>query len=120
QDIYDWPATKFVAQFIGSPPMNFLDFDGSIDAGGTDVALDGQKIAVPASREARSGRLTLGVRPEHIRLSDASPYRGGISAVEYLGTTQIVTLSTPNGEIKARIPSGDVARTGETVGLEFD
>ena len=26
QDIYDWPATKFVAQFIGSPPMNFLEF----------------------------------------------------------------------------------------------
>jgi multiple sugar transport system ATP-binding protein len=120
QDIYDWPATKFVAQFIGSPPMNFLDFDGSIDVGGTEVVLDGHKVSVPASREGRKGRLTLGVRPEHIRLSDASPYRGEVTAIEYLGTTQIVTIATPNGAAKARTSSGDAVRTGEIVGLEFD
>jgi multiple sugar transport system ATP-binding protein len=63
QDIYDWPATRFVAQFIGSPPMNFLDFDGSIDVGGTEIVLNGHKVAVPETREGRRGRLTLGVRP---------------------------------------------------------
>ena len=41
QDIYDWPATTFVANFIGSPPMNFLRFDGSVAAGATAVALSG-------------------------------------------------------------------------------
>jgi multiple sugar transport system ATP-binding protein len=120
QDIYDWPATKFVAQFIGSPPMNFLDFDGSIDVGGTEIVLNGHKVAVPETREGRNGRLTLGVRPEHIRLSDASAYRAEVVATEYLGTTQIVTLATSNGETKARISSTDAVRTGETVGLEFD
>jgi multiple sugar transport system ATP-binding protein len=119
-NINDWPATKFVAQFIGSPPMNFLDFDGSIDVGGTEVVLNGQKVAVPPSVEGRAGRLTLGVRPEHIRLSDASTYRAEVVAAEYLGTTQIVTLATPNGEAKARISPADVVRPGETVGLEFD
>jgi multiple sugar transport system ATP-binding protein len=120
QEIYDWPATKFVAQFIGSPPMNFLDFEGSIDAGGTEVALNGHKFAVPQTREGWNGSLTLGVRPEHIRLSDASAYRAEVLATEYLGTTQIVTLATSNGEVKARISSADSIRTGETVGLEFD
>ena len=38
QDIYDWPATKFVAQFIGSPSMNFLDFNGMIGKGGDQGA----------------------------------------------------------------------------------
>ena len=38
QDIYDWPATKFVAQFIGSPPMNFLDFNGMVGNGGDKCA----------------------------------------------------------------------------------
>ncbi|MEO8685089.1 MAG: ABC transporter ATP-binding protein [Devosia sp.] len=120
QEIYDWPATKFVAKFIGSPAMNFLDFDGMIAIGGTSVNLDGHGIAVPKSLEGSVGKLTLGIRPEHVRLSDSSAYRGRVVATEYLGTTQIVTLSTPNGEIKVRTSSTDPVQVGETVGLEFD
>ncbi len=120
QDIYDWPATRFVAKFIGSPPMNFLDFEGMIAIGGTSVVLSGVDIAVPRSLQGATGALTLGVRPEHIRLSDASPFRAEVVATEYLGTTQIVTLATTNGDVKARISSADGVRTGETVGLEFD
>ena len=48
QQIYDWPATKFVAEFIGSPPMNFLDFDGTVGNGATRVSLGG---AVPHGPE---------------------------------------------------------------------
>ncbi len=33
QEIYDWPATKFVAKFIGSPAMNFLEFEGMVGRG---------------------------------------------------------------------------------------
>jgi multiple sugar transport system ATP-binding protein len=120
QEIYDWPATKFVAKFIGSPAMNFLDFDGMIAIGGTSVNLDGHDMAVPTSLEGAVGKLTLGVRPEHVLLSDSAAYRARVVATEYLGTTQIVTLSTPNGEVKARTSSTDVIRIGETVGLEFD
>jgi multiple sugar transport system ATP-binding protein len=69
--------------------------------------------------EAAPRPLVLGVRPEHVTLTDDSPYRGRVEASEYLGTTQIVTLSSPHGAIKARIPSGHVARPGETVGLAF-
>ena len=59
QQIYDWPATKFVAQFIGSPSMNFLDFEGMIGINGNSVDLGGIKVKVPAAREGRAGRLTL-------------------------------------------------------------
>ena len=120
QQIYDWPATKFVAQFIGSPSMNFLDFDGMIGIGGDSVDLGGVKMKVPAAREGRAGRLTLGVRPEHVKFRDDAAYRGRVSAVEYLGTTQIVTLATEHGELKARISSGHRVREEELVGLEFD
>ena len=44
QQIYDWPATKFVAQFIGSPSMNFLEFEGMIGIGGNSVDLGGVKV----------------------------------------------------------------------------
>ena len=120
QQIYDWPATKFVAKFIGSPPMNFLDFDGMIGIGGDSITLGDKTVAVPVSRQGASGRLTLGVRPEHVRFDDASSYKGRVIATEYLGTTQIVTLETPNGDLKVRTSSADTIRADTLVGLEFD
>ena len=120
QDIYDKPATMFVADFIGSPPMNFLRFHGAVERGATDVTLHHQRLGVPALREAFEGDMVFGVRPEHIRLTDAGGYRAEVRATEYLGTTQIVTLKTQNGEVKARIAADQTARTGETVGLDFN
>jgi multiple sugar transport system ATP-binding protein len=120
QEIYDWPATKFVAKFIGSPAMNFLEFDGMIGNGADSIDLSGQKVQVPVSRQGAKGRLTLGVRPEHIHFSDASEFRGRVIATEYLGTTQIVTMSTANGLVKARISSNKGVNPGDLIGLEFD
>ncbi|KMK65629.1 ABC transporter ATP-binding protein [Puniceibacterium sp. IMCC21224] len=120
QQIYDWPATRFVAQFIGSPPMNFLDFDGTVGKGATAVQFGGVSFAVPQQLEGASGALTLGVRPEHVRLNDAAPYRGEVVASEYLGTTQIVTVKTQHGAVKARIASHEVIRTGTITGLDLD
>ena len=120
QEIYDWPATTFVARFIGSPAMNLLPFEGMIGIGATSVVMNGVNFVIPTSREGAKGQLTLGVRPEHVRFSDASGYRGRVTATEYLGTTQIVTLATPNGEIKVRTGSGDVVHVDETVGLDLD
>ena len=120
QDIYDKPASMFVADFIGSPPMNFLNFHGGVEAGATSVELHHEKLGIPALREPFDGDMVYGIRPEHIKLSDRAGYRGKVAATEYLGTTQIVTLNTQNGEVKARIASDQPASVGETVGLEFD
>lgn len=120
QEIYDWPATKFVAQFIGSPPMNFLDFEGTVARGATTLRLGEAEFSIPRQLQGESGALTLGVRPENIHLDDAAPYRAEVITSEYLGTTQIVTLATPNGQVKARIPSGIVIREGERTGLKLD
>mgnify|MGYP005847190021 CR=1 FL=1 len=120
QDIYDKPATMFVAGFIGSPPMNMLRFCGQIAAGDEAVTLHQQRIGVPASRVPFEGDMALGVRPEHVRLTDGGALRARVLATEYLGTTQIVTLETRDGVVKARLPSDRVVRAGETVGLDFD
>jgi multiple sugar transport system ATP-binding protein len=121
QDIYDHPATMFVADFIGSPAMNFLRFEGQARPGEGAVSLGGVEVATPRLEEAASGaELVLGVRPEHIAFSDDGSYRGRVEASEYLGTTQIVTVASPHGRLKARIPSGQLARLGETVGLGFN
>ena len=120
QNIYDWPVTKFVAEFIGSPPMNFLDFEGRVEKGETNVSLGGNKFEIPRLLEGQSGDLTFGVRPEHISLDDNASFRGEISAVEYLGTTQIITLNTMAGTVKMRCSSLNKVRIGDKTGLSFD
>ncbi|WP_300011258.1 ABC transporter ATP-binding protein [uncultured Roseobacter sp.] len=119
QEIYDKPATMFVADFIGSPSMNFLPFDGSVAEGAQTVDLQGHSMTVPRQMQGASGKLVFGVRPEHVTLSDTGAYRGEVLATEYLGTTQIITLDTPNGALKARAPAGQVATVGEKIGLGF-
>jgi multiple sugar transport system ATP-binding protein len=120
QDIYDHPATLFVADFIGSPSMNFLRFDGTAPAGATAVSMGDTLVSLPQMQETASGSLVLGVRPEHVTLSDSAPLRGRIEAVEYLGTTQIVTLSTLHGTVKARTASTLSAKPGDLTGLALN
>ena len=120
QEIYDKPVTMFVADFIGSPSMNFLPFDGRFAPGADRVKLNGATLGMPVLREGVEGSLVFGVRPEHIILTNDGGYRAEVLATEYLGTTQIVTLRARDGEIKARIGSEQVARVGETVGLDFN
>ena len=120
QEIYDRPATMFVADFIGSPPMNFLRFHGALAKGADKVQMNGAEIAVPQLREdLTESALALGVRPEHIRFDDASSLRGQVFETEYLGTNQIVTVETHHGRVKARLRADSRVAAGETVGLSF-
>ena len=78
------------------------------------------QIEVPTLREDVPPRALLcGVRPEHLRLDDASALRAEVLGTEYLGTTQIVTITTAHGLVKARLPSTVKAAAGDPVGLEF-
>jgi multiple sugar transport system ATP-binding protein len=120
QQIYDKPATMFVANFIGSPSMNFLNFTGAVKTGESNLHMHGSSFSIPQAQEGFSGDMAFGVRPEHVQLSDEGAYRGEVMATEYLGTTQIVTLATAGGEVKARISSQQTVGVGETVGLHFD
>jgi multiple sugar transport system ATP-binding protein len=120
QEIYDHPATMFVADFIGSPSMNFLPFRGALAPGQQAVTVDGVEVAVPAAREARpEADLVLGVRPEHIRFVSDGGVRGEVFGAEYLGTTQIVTVRTAGGTVKARVPATVPVATGDRLGLAF-
>ncbi|MDK1387846.1 ABC transporter ATP-binding protein [Sinorhizobium sp. 8-89] len=121
QEIYNRPASMYVADFIGSPPMNFMRFTSGLQRGMRSVVLNGVDVAVPeVAEDVSPGELALGVRPEHIRLSDASRLRGAVYGSEYLGTNQIVAVETASGIVKARVSADRSFRVGETVGLEFN
>ena len=121
QEIYDRPASLFAAGFIGSPPMNFIPFHGRLNPGDKSVRVGDAAVEIPEAREgAPEADLVLGARPEHVRLSATSPLRASVVDAEYLGTNQIVTLTTSQGTlVKARVPSDVKVQPGETTGLDF-
>jgi multiple sugar transport system ATP-binding protein len=120
QEVYDRPASMFVADFIGSPPMNFLSFAQALSSGSRTARLNGVAVEVPEIREDLAERpLTLGVRPEAVRLVGEGGVRGQVFGSEYLGTTQIVTVNTDHGRVKARIGSEQRVPDGDVVGLAF-
>jgi multiple sugar transport system ATP-binding protein len=120
QEIYDRPRTMFVADFIGAPPMSFLGVHTALQRGDRVIRIDGAPVEMPELFENRSeGQFALGVRPENVSFADSSDLRGRVIGAEYLGTTQIVTVTTASGQIKARLSSAKMVKVGETVGLKL-
>ncbi|MDI3337200.1 sn-glycerol-3-phosphate ABC transporter ATP-binding protein UgpC [Defluviimonas aestuarii] len=69
EEIYNRPATAFVAEFVGAPPMNMID--ATLDADGLQLEGSGQRIGLPGKR-GRSRQVILGLRPEDLHIADAS------------------------------------------------
>ncbi|MBK9971451.1 MAG: ABC transporter ATP-binding protein [Acidimicrobiaceae bacterium] len=93
QDVYDHPASTFVAQFIGTPPMNLLQ-PGQL--GSSDVRV--------------------GVRPEHLLIAAAGELEGTVRQVEHLGHEVLLLTESPAGRLTARVaPHADLPIVGETV-----
>ena len=120
QAIYDRPASMFVADFIGDPPMSLLRFRGVLKAGVSRVGMNGASVDVPEVREdVGEIDVAVGVRPEHVRFRDEATLRGRVLGTEYLGTTQVVTVATEHGALKARLPFDVPVEVGANVGLSF-
>jgi len=119
-EVYAKPASRFVADFIGSPSMNFLPARGRLAEGTDVVRVNGAEIQVPRLHEPlHNDEAILGVRPEHITISDSGGLRGRIFGVEYMGTRQLVTVDTDAGRVKVRAPNTVRVNDGETVSLAF-
>jgi len=100
--------------------MNLLRFRASVEPGAESVRLNGETISVPTLHEGvTDGDVALGVRPEHVELTDDGGIRGEVFGAEYMGTMQVVTVHTKHGLVKARIRSSRRARIREHVGLRF-
>jgi len=122
QDVYERPASVFVADFIGAPAMNFLPFEAALQHGDDAIQIGPALLGVPAMRESLGARALLaGVRPEHVRFADESALRAEVLGTEYLGTRTVVTLATAQGAtLRAKVDAGTPARRGDHVGLAFD
>ena len=104
REVYDRPATPFVASFVGTPPMSLLR------------GRDG--VAGPLRAPGAAGECLLGVRPEHVHLLLDGDLT--VSAVEDQGHEAHVVLDTPAGRLLARVPPGAAPAPGSRVGVRVD
>ncbi|MEO8531305.1 MAG: TOBE domain-containing protein, partial [Deltaproteobacteria bacterium] len=115
-ELYDSPANKFVAGFIGSPAMNFIQ--GQIGADGHSVTLDlpNAPVIQLARKVEAERKVTVGIRPEHLHLdATEGQIEVGIRGVESTGSMAYYTTKT-EPEImlveqgRSRFKAGDMAR----------
>jgi ABC-type sugar transport system ATPase subunit len=127
-EIYHRPASVFVAQFIGQPPMNIIgaeiegEGDGAFLAGpGFRVPVVGLEALASAGRLPR--KLSFGLRPEALRVaktkSKETPFPGEVVWVERLGSKAILDLRFADQIIKAVVPPEDATANEGTVWLGF-
>ena len=117
-DLYNHPANKFVAGFIGAPQMNFLK--GRLD--GSTAHLDcGMSHAVPVSGPAQE--ITLGIRPEAIEVSldGVGDAQVKVQNYEQLGAITYIYTAFENGEtLTVQLPRQIPLRRGQMIGVSFD
>ncbi len=121
--LYSKPKTMFVANFIGSPAMNFLPIHSPIEKGARCVSINGCRVEIPQCHEnSHTDFNHLGVRPENIEIVEAGNggFEGRIYGVEYLGSRKIVTVDTEIGKVKLRAPNDISVRIRDNVCLKFD
>lgn len=127
RDLYDHPRTLFAAEFIGSPPMNFLMVHTTRSNG--NVSLVGEKIKVDLSGDAGAtisefdeGRnLMLGVRPEDITLGPpAGDAMAEVYISEPLGRDVLVDLRLGNTGLRVLAPPDFRAPIGSSVSISLD
>lgn len=119
-ELYHNPDNKFVAGFLGSPSMNFLE--AKIADGGVEVpALGGTKITTEvANLPANGTAVTLGLRPQHLKLTPADGSGLVIDISEQLGGVTYDYLTAPTGEkIIVEAPGDSELKQGMNVKIDF-
>ncbi|AQZ52547.1 ABC transporter ATP-binding protein [Martelella mediterranea] len=115
-ELYENPANLFVAGFIGSPKMNFLDLEG-----GENLTFRFRdKSAVTLSGEDAARTAVVGLRADQMTLTepDSGHFTGTVSVVERLGDSEFVYVATEWGqELVVRVPGGTNTPTGVATGV---
>jgi sn-glycerol 3-phosphate transport system ATP-binding protein len=117
--VYEQPATTFVAGFLGSPAMNLLPAQLATDA--QSVELGGLRLAVKGPRERGGLKVTLGIRPEHVARAqgetDAIPFV--VAFVEPLGADTLAHghLGNSRLEFTMRLPGNVQVAAGNVLSL---
>ena len=125
-ELYNEPDNKFVAGFIGSPPMNFIVVDVVKDNGKTYLVSPSFRLETTEAQAKFLSpyvgkKVTFGIRPEDVEYShqsqDGKTINGNVSVVEPLGSETQVYVATDNANIVGKIDPSVIPTVGEKVAL---
>ena len=128
RELYDHPANKFVAGFIGSPAMNFLSAE--LTGSGESAALSVAGITFPLPAHYREGvgatsgkKFTLGIRPEHLNVVPGDGQTAAVQTtadvVEYLGNEVLLHAMVAGVDVVALVGREHHVRPGDVISLHI-
>ena len=130
QNLYEKPQNLFVAGFIGSPQMNFMDATVSVKGDVAYVEVAGKAIALPAEKSKKliaggyAGKtVTIGVRPENVSVEMGAvdgAFDAEVNVYELLGAEVYLYLNINGEAVTARVSSATPARVGDKLSAIFD
>ena len=133
QNLYDGPCNLFVAGFMGSPQMNFLDAEVVVNGDKASLKVADKEIALPPAKSKKlidggyAGKtVTFGIRPEDVYDSqmfiETSPcvFESNVKVYELLGAEVYLYFDLAEFPITARVDSRTNARPGDQVKFAFD
>jgi multiple sugar transport system ATP-binding protein len=111
-ELYNRPANRFVAGFLGSPSMNFFTARRESSA----LVGKGFSLPLPAGIPSSGGsEVLVGLRPQDLRVAANGPFKGQVEAVERLGFDGYAFLSTESGPLAARFEGAHDLQVGQQV-----
>ena len=133
QNLYDKPGNLFVAGFMGSPQMNFLDAEVEVQGDKASLKIAGQSIELPPAKAKKlieggygGKKVTFGIRPEDVDDSEMvvntskAVFESTINVYELLGAEVYLYFDLDKFPITARVDSRTTARPGDKVKFAFD
>ncbi len=126
--LYENPVNQFVASFIGTPQMNFLKVDLKLgdmllDFGTLSLTLPDRALASLADKKLQNKTYTLGIRPEHIKLSpfeNSIKLEAKVHIVEHLGSETLLHLYFEGQKLTVKAPDTVHANSGDLVTVYLD
>jgi multiple sugar transport system ATP-binding protein len=121
EDLYERPSNKFVAGFMGMPPMNFLQTTLFRDNGDLYAEYDGSRIKLPAIKDhdklPTSGKVIIGFRPSALKLAEEGQTQNilnfTIKVSEYIGNQTVLTSEAQGNNIMAEVESNQTYKVGQ-------
>jgi multiple sugar transport system ATP-binding protein len=117
-ELYDRPANRFVAEFIGSPSINI--FAGEVEADGLFIRSEEGRMQVPVSGTLPDRRVEVGIRPEHFRRVESGGLSGTVGVIEHLGAETYVIVDVAGQDVCWRIAGRPDVAIGDRLRLGLD
>ena len=126
KEIYNKPRTRFVADFIGSPSMNFISGSARIEKGKLylDTPIGELKFAAKLFDDIMADEVSMGVRPQDLVIgkgkAGSHSLAGEIMFIEYLGNDTMLTVDCDGVELSVVVSNSEIVAEGDTINLNFD